>query len=206
MLEKLISAMDSRDAPFDALIRIDSIHFALDGATLVVCVVESDGNGVWTRWSVDVKGLREFRITDDLGEFFFTEEEHIVSRVLMDTWKNLSFCRAPHSAVETVGRLWIAHQNIAGDWIPFERYFNPYGGNLVGLLEGGYGQIAHGPSFLIDTYAHVLNNDGVDAYTSDERRLTSWKNRRLNENLTCLATLMIGESFLVAEQFEEQQL
>jgi hypothetical protein len=205
MLEKLIQFIHGPYEPHDPFTRLDSVVFDDKDARLGVSVMDHGGDETWSRWSVEVRGLRDYEVVGPGGELSFIVDDHVLSRQHTDGRQSVSFRGTPTSALETVGRLWIAHQTAVGDWIPFERFINPYN-NLEGLLKGGFGEVAVGPSFLMETYARVLNGDGVETYTSSLWKPKRWDGEKLIEDSTRLVTLTIGSSFFVAEEFEEHLL
>ena len=88
-------------------------------------------------------------------------------------WKNfVNIWRVPSTATtrsydlirsncaELVGQLFLTHQRLVADWIPFDRTLNNHV-DLDALLGGGYGKLADGPEFLVAAYAAILERHGV---------------------------------------------
>src|SRR6266540_855738 len=135
MLESLCSYLQRADLGDDTFVRLDSISFVEDGAELSISV-RDDQDATTGRWGVKVRGLRDYRVTEAFGDLLLQEHDHVLSRQHLDPQQLLYFRGTPPSALETIGRLLIVHRSIAGDWIPFRRFFNSCC-PLEGLLRGG---------------------------------------------------------------------
>jgi hypothetical protein len=82
------------------------------------------------------------------------------------------------------GVLYQAHNNIAGDWIPFKRYSRL-------LQPGPPPYICRGPKFLMEEYARWLTGEG------EEPSIQALKQKSSKP----LKVLHLGNSSVVAEKF-----
>jgi hypothetical protein len=107
------------------------------------------------------------------------------------------------NCAELVGQLFLTHQRLVADWIPFDRYLNNHV-DLDALLGGGYGKLADGPEFLVAAYAAILERHGVSPSLLPARPAKWYDGRAWVETETHLNTLILGGSFFVAVEYSEQ--
>ena len=205
MLENLLHFIENPTHPDDSFVRLDSVQFRDRDATLDVSVMDYGGVEVWARWKIRARALREVSIGQSGGDLSLLQRNHVLIRQHTDSRKDLYFRGVPKSALGTVGRLWVTHREVVSDWIPFQRYLNS-GVDLETLLAVGYGMIADGPSFLIDAYARVLSDAGVNPNALGPRPARWWNGQQWTDEEAMLVGLVIGDSFLVAEEFEETEV
>jgi hypothetical protein len=96
--------------------------------------------------------------------------------------------------------LYQAHVSQFGELVSFETFINTQR-NLYDLLASGYGLLANGPQKLMTIYASCLQKHNVQYSTPGERLPTYWNGK---EHLaeTELQLLLLGDSYIVAEDFE----
>ncbi|MCD4825485.1 MAG: hypothetical protein K8S55_12880 [Phycisphaerae bacterium] len=204
-LKKLLSYIESLESPEDSFVRLDSISFKDNDGILGMSIWSDYEQEAWSHWEVRAKALRSYRITESYGDgdLALHKGDHVLTLQHTEARQELYFRGSPQSAPETIGRLLIAHREIAGNWIPFEQFFNSY--SNLDLLAGGFGLLAEGPTFLIEAYARVLSSEGLKPNTLASRPACWWNGQKWIENTVPLAALVIGNSFFVAEDFKERQ-
>jgi hypothetical protein len=146
--------------------------------------------------------LVDFEVRSPWGELDFIASGHVTARQHTDTHQALSFVGKPTSATECVVGLLQAHRVASEGWIPFERYLNSELA-LLELLVSGSGLLADGPSFLVTRYAEVLDRFGVRTNLLEPRSARIWSGTHWRDTPTTLATLIVGETFFVAEDFHD---
>lgn len=194
MLEELVAYLDA-----DSFTRIDSVRFEGDDCFLHLSA--SNYLDEWTEWSVGAKHLHGYSIEEPCGDFQFTQRDHVLARLFTDAQQDLSFRGMPSSASAVIGELLLAHRLALKDWVPFGKYLNPMN-DLEGLLAGGYGKLADGPSFLMKAYAHVLEEAGIKPSLMPLRSYKLWDGEKYAEGYRELATLFVGGAYFVAAHFE----
>ena len=204
MLEKLLKYINSPKLPGDPFVRLDSIRFENEDGILCVSVMDYYGQEKWSNWTIKAKKLRDYNIINPYGDLVQLKADHVLIRQHMETWQKLYFRGIPQSEIEIVGQLLVAHRETVGDWIPFAKFFNSCC-KLNGLLTGGFGQLADGPTFLIEKYASVLLSAGLKPNALTPRCAKWWNGDQWINNTVSLSAFVIGDSFFVAEEFEEQQ-
>lgn len=205
MLDRLLAYLHRPDRPDDAFVRLESLGLDPQELKLVLCVLNHAERETWSRWEVLVRGLRDFRVEHPSGDLELHEHGHVLARQFTDTHQSLYFRSAPGSAAEVAGLLRAAHHRVSDGWIAFGRYLNR-NVELGRLLASGDGLLADGPSFLVHEYARVLESAGMRPSALDPRALRVFSAGRFGASEATVATLLLGRSWFVAEEFEEREL
>ncbi|MEQ8765988.1 MAG: hypothetical protein RL885_18870 [Planctomycetota bacterium] len=192
---------DSYDGAFT---RIAASHFG-DELVLEIWKVQDDETSHESRWRIRARGVREYRLEEAAGDLEVFEADHFVLRQYLEPRRALGFRGQPPSPAETVGRLWLIHRDIAGEWVPFERYLNVCAG-LEDLLAGGYGLLAEGPESLVRAYANVLSEQEVSTNLLSPTPANWWNGTNWVESTAPLTGISIGRSLIVAEDFEVEKI
>ncbi len=113
-------------------------------------------------WEVGCHHTRAF----SLVEFEFSDwtlyDDHVLLWDFEEPFSQLNFRGPSGCHVEVLWWLRERHRAIAGHWIPFERYINPW--CLNNRLSGCGGVLADGPHRLLKEYADVLSGTELDPY------------------------------------------
>jgi hypothetical protein len=154
-------------------------------------------------WEVGAGYARVFSLT----EFEFTawniSEDHVLLWEHQDPFNQLNFLGSASSHGEVLWDLHERHKEIAGHWIPFDRYINP--ALLSNRLSGGCGVLADGPDRLLREYAAVLRESDLEPYFPyPPRPPYRWddENRRWLDDDQKLSVLILGStSYIVGTDF-----
>lgn len=210
-MDELLSTIEAFGGEDHCLVRLESVSFVDNDPILTITIRQDWGDKEWRRWRVVVSGLCEYSIAEALGSLSVHGDEHPVTRLCTDPWRELYFRGVPRSVDEAVGRLVLAHRGVVGDWVPFGRYLNPCL-DPDRLLAAGYGMLAHGPTFIVQAYAQALSERGLTLNFLAPHPYRRWEwdwsgdGGRFIESTVPLTTLIIGNSFFVAEEFREQEI
>jgi hypothetical protein len=205
MLDALRAYLVNPGLPDDPLVTLNA--FELDGSDAVITlrVMDYDAQETRKRWMIRAVKLRDYDVREAHGELELAEPDHVLARQHTDTCQTLSFSGKPQSVLVAMGELLVAHRRTVSDWIPFERYLNAQC-DLAWLLATGFGTLADGPSFLVKAYADALENAGIEPSLLPRRPAKCWDGAQWVTSSSALYTLLIGESFFVAEAFQEREL
>jgi hypothetical protein len=107
---------------------------------------------------VTCRGARRWRLTDGASGEVQRWSDHVVLWEESKPREELYFAGEPRDPLGLLGELYLRHRDVAGRWLPLERYVRPEAGvrSLVGLLTSGRGRLAAGPAPLIEAYAAAL--------------------------------------------------
>jgi hypothetical protein len=194
VLDELLDYLFAPDIEENVFVRLRSACWRGRDLSLELAVDATYGAQSPILWRVDCSEVVEYALADGQGDVSVHESERVLTRQHSDPTCSLMFRSRPSSIPECVGKLWLAHQQAAGDWIPFDRYRNG-GGRLDAFLRVGHGILASGPSFLIRAYADAMAGMGAGEYVTDDVHSESRRNTRL-------AAFIVGRAFVVARGFE----
>jgi hypothetical protein len=126
-------------------------------------------SGSWSvqsieKWQLRCRDVRDSRLVAVNTALGFTiEESHTVLLPYTAPHLELYFRGVCPDADRVVGQLLQAHRNAVGEWFEFMRSLNPAAWSSPSdLLRGGFGRLAAGPQPLIEKYAEVLRQNGLD--------------------------------------------
>ncbi len=111
-----------------------------------------------------------------------------------------SFYGRAENPSAVAGALYQRHWELAGKWLPFHRFLNP-GVRLTELIAGGFGMLAEGPEPLILAYEEVMQRHGLSTSHRDPRKPVYRGGDGWLEQKAALSVLILGESYIVAEEF-----
>ena len=105
-----------------------------------------------------------------------------------------------------MGALFLAHRRAFDDWIAFDRYldFNRYASERPPpeeLLRAD-GTLVTGPRSLVACYRAVLDERGYSTRATSAPPPSWWDGERWRTDLTPLAMLHFGNSWVVAQRFD----
>jgi len=192
MLEDLIACLGAPELE-DAFVRMQSASWRGDDLELELEVLDDSCATLDRRWRVHCSEVADHSLAEAGGDVSFHEFGHVAGRQHSDPTRSLLFRSRPSSIPTFLGKLWLAHEEAAGRWIPLHRYLNQ-NMPLVSLLEAGNGLLADGPRFLVEAYAEAVADTGAGAYLMPERRSRFGEGARLG-------TLVVGGAFVVAAGF-----
>ncbi|MFO0895168.1 MAG: hypothetical protein U0574_11415 [Phycisphaerales bacterium] len=177
-----------------------AVSYELQGPDAVV-ELKLDPQGIileQPNWRVVCRGVWHSRTTDTGPDLKVFDHDHPLSRQHTDWRADLYFRGAPRSASLVIGQLFTAHQHAFRPWIPFERYLGMV--QLQELLEGGFGQLAAGPEFVLEVYIPVLQANGV--LPSLVRTYKPKRDFSSDPNGVAPSLAQLGHFLVLAERFD----
>lgn len=176
-----------------------------EGRTLVLRVVVHPGldDEADQVWEVGCHHTRGFSLVDFEFSDWTLYDDHVLLWDHEEPFSQLNF-RGPASChVEVLWNLRERHRAVAGHWIPFDRYINPW--CLNNRLSGCSGVLADGPHRLLKEYAGVLAGTDLEPYFPySPRSPRHWdeEQRRWAEDNPKLSVLVLGgSSYIVGADF-----
>jgi hypothetical protein len=203
MLESLLSYIDGPECD-DVGVRIDRVAWDDSDLELTLAVTDYHGEVTQSEWLVRCRTVRECVILGRFGDLVVHEFGHAAIRQHRDPRRALFFTGRPRDVDALIGQLWRAHQQIAGNWIAFDRYLNAER-RLHDLLSFGFGKLADGPDFLIQEYARILTAASVDVSLGDLWPTKIWTEGTWVETAAELSMIAVDTSFVVAEGFDDER-
>jgi hypothetical protein len=154
-------------------------------------------------WEVGCQHTRAFSLMEFEFSAWALSDDHVLLWDHEEPFSQLNFRAGATPPFEVLWKLYERHHRIAGHWIPFERYMNPW--CLANRLPEGTGMLADGPHRLLEEYADVLKSTGVEPYFPYAPRPPHpWdeEERRWIDHDPKLSVLILGgSSYIVGADF-----
>ena len=196
MLRDLLAIVET--GTFADLGRMDLLEAKWSGADLTLYFDVSPNGKRHETWVLVCTSAVEYHLTaaNECGLNHWTSDDHPAIAQFTEPHEDLYFSRPTDNAHALLGKLNLTHRKATDDWISFDRYLNEQvtRSELV-TLDGGL--LASGPSFLIEAYAGVLSQEGMEP-----KRLAS----EFTEYLTQAEMIHFGDSYVVADSFDASAL
>ncbi len=212
MLDRFVKILDYSFEMFEDSLVIDIAKF--DGQCLELKVslhFEEEDNGVEKRavWKFNIYGVRQHKIV--LGNCFSFEYcDESVGDVLK--WKHMepsysvSFYGKVDNPMMVIGRLYEFHSKTVRNQICFDEFLNmPL--DLEKLISGGFGLLAaQVPKQLAVAYKSALEESGISVTLSDVTPPVYWDGEKRTTGIVPLSVLILGESEIIAEKIEANEV
>ena len=179
-----------------------AIQFIPSGLTIDIKYIPGDGNDA-QHWRIEATEVRDYVIRKEWMEEIEVADEHPILLPFTEAVTDLFFYQSPSDILKIVGDLLENHRKLVCDWIEFGRFFNAQTGkSLASLLTNSSGMLASGPVSLMNTYAEVLNQNGIKNSLMKPRPPKYWNGEQWMEQKAPLHALFLGTSYVIAERFK----
>ena len=199
MLDALLALTETGEFEDNGGIRLDGVERG-EATLALTLLVDLGDQSPRQRWRVDCAGVQRFELYDDWIDTLHTATEHPVLWDFTQPVVKLHFYGPARDPLAVVGTLYERHRALAGDWIPFHRYLNPFPTGTSALMRSTSGELASGPAPLISAYTQALTEQHVRSSTLPPRPATVWDGRQWVA-LPALRALLLERSFVIAETF-----
>jgi hypothetical protein len=176
----------------------------VDDDTIVDLRVD-DGEGATNEpnWRVHCLDRWRFWVDDDQHDIYVVEPDKPLARQFTDDQQMLFFSKAPSRPDAVVAELVAVHTELAGSEISFQKYFSM---PLQTLIEGRFGQLAHGPAFLVDAYAGVLRRHNMGESVVSKGPMRLWRDGEFCLASSELRLACLGGSLVLARAFTSERI
>ena len=162
----------------------------------------TDNSDVEQSWEVECINFLEHQVAVGPCEGPNLHYDHVLLWPHIYPEASVSFYGEAKDCCAVVAALYKSHLQLAGDWIPFDRFMN---GNVVEMIRGRYGMLAKGPTPLIESYAKVLESFEIGARITDPKP-AYYTNDELS-GLAEVAVLILSKRvYVVAPKFIARRL
>jgi hypothetical protein len=153
----------------------DDLVLRLEGAGAITC-----------------RGARRWRLADGAAGRLQRWNDHVLLWEETKDREELYFSGRPQDPLALLGELYLRHRDVAGRWLPLERYVRPDDDvrSLVTLLAAGQGRLAAGPAPLIEAYAAALERHAMSPSRIAAATATAGP----------LEALTLGDAYVVAQE------
>jgi hypothetical protein len=201
MLDELIRLTEAYDEDHGGF-RFQSAQDNASGLTIDIDFIPEDGDKEQRR-HIEAVEVRDFLIRHEWMPWLELVREHPVLLPFFEDVSDLYFYSPSPSPLELEGDLLECHRRLVGDWIFFGRFLNAtYGKGVASFLASASGMFASGPASLMKAYAQVLTKHGVRTSIASQRPPKYWDGMQWKVQSAELHALLLGNSYIIAEQFQ----
>ncbi|PSF30524.1 hypothetical protein C7H19_23720 [Aphanothece hegewaldii CCALA 016] len=190
---------------YGSSLAVTRVQWAEDNLRLWLHVTDDEGSNVHPYWQVICSGVREDFLLMGYCDGLELTDSHVLLWPHKQLRTSTSFYGTAENPLAVVGALYDKHREMIGDWIPFHRFLNP-NVSLKALIAGGYGMLAEGPEQLIVAYEEVMRSYGFSTSHLDPRTPVYWNGTEWIKEESNLHVLLMGQSYVIAEQFTAEAL
>jgi hypothetical protein len=204
MLTNLLAIINTGDFEDNGILRLTNAVWLNDAIEFHVEVGFQDATPS-QQWQITCAEPKTHRLKLGFFDDLVVERAHVLLWPYKYLHTQVSFCGVCNDPFEVVGALYQRHREIAKAWFPFHQFLNgmlP----LPTLLTGNGGLLASGPEPLMLAYEEVLNHHGLQASHLESRRPIHWEGIQLSEKDSDLQVLLLGASYIVAQDFQCQPI
>jgi len=201
MIDDFLKIIESVDFEDFGSLRLVKIECAEENLDLVLEVSDDENSGLHPNWKITCSSVRENNLS--LGYCYDLDvyKDHVLLWEYVKPKTSTSFYGSVKDSLSVVGALYERHVELAGDWIPFQKFINS-GIPLSELIAGSFGMLADGPAPLILAYEEVLQRYGISTSHIEPKPPMSWRDGKWVLDDTNLSVLILGNSYVIATDFD----
>jgi hypothetical protein len=172
-----------------------------DGNLTLTLTLRSFDDNLHEGWTVEAKGVRRSRVAlGDCDGPWELSQDHVLLWPFNQPRASLYFNGKTADWSGLLGELFEVHHALVNDWLSFGECLRQLG-RLHELSSAGHGLLAEGPQSLIEAYAERLRARRMapSILTDPPKR---WDGSRWIDETGQLVVMTLGESFVVAEDFD----
>lgn len=193
--------MSSLEFEESGCVAISAFRMEERDVVLNIALQGGDKHDLLERWSIRCRAVRNYEFSDFTTNMLHEELEHVLLWPFKMLQGRLFFNRREACAREVMTMLYGAHDQAVCGWFPFEKFLNP-SMFLPELLDVGVGLLAEGPLSLLETYKEVVEEAGMTTTMVGVRHPVRWVDNAWVDEDYDLKALVLGRSFVIAEEFE----
>lgn len=193
----------------DLLAIMGTLEYEHWGYIQLICAIEQDkdielsiklSTGVECTppqfWKIYCQSVQEHQLIFGRIPYpFRIYNEHVLLWSHEDCQISLSFYGKVKDIFGVVGRLYVRHMELVGQYIPFQRYFNY---DLVELLASGHGVLAEGPERLVKAYQEVMDEFSFKTSVIPGRQSYYISGKDIVPQGKEQSVLIMGKSYIIA--------
>lgn len=158
-------------------------------------------------WEAQISGVRDELIKSDWVDELILTDEHPLLWQFNNIQTELYFSKPTQKPFELLNSIFEAHLTITKGWFDIRKFIN--GGSdlsLIGLCKSSNALFAKGPKRILEVYAQVLNEYEMKPNLFGDMAPKRWTGDQWIEESEGLRILLIGKSYVIAEQFDFERV
>jgi len=205
LIEEIVLNLSNYD-PEEITISIDRVDFKAAcpyvDITIQISLVEDLDDQKWRLYLIGylagyVSGAASFEI-----DF---KKDHPLLWDYNDLQASLYFNGKPEDFYRLYWDLNHIYTSLYGSYSGIEKYLNTER-KFEDLMKSNYGLLASGPKRLLVDFAECLERQGVKSSIINEQKPTFWNGERTVSELRSPSLLLIGESYIITDEFKLERI
>ena len=200
--EKLQDIINNHD-PEDISISILKADFEQNEPSFKIQVSGigyNDESNYTFEWIIKTINYRSSRLSSDLASTIEISDDNPLLWYYSDSQSEIYFNGVCNDADKLFIDLYHIHNFLFKGLFNFENTLNQ-ASDFGNLLKSKTGLLANGPNSLMKEYANVLDRNGIGYSIIGNRTPTYWDGQNHIQEVGNAKVLLIGNSYIVADQF-----
>lgn len=158
-------------------------------------------------WEAQISGVRDELIKSDWVDDIVLTDEHPLQWQFNDMQTELYFSKPTQKPFELLNSIIEAHLNTTKGWYDLQKFINSSAYiSLIVLFKSSNALFAKGPKKILEKYGEVLDEHQMKPNLFGERTPKRWTGEQWIEETEPLNILLIGKSYVIAEQFDFERV
>lgn len=205
LIEEIVSNLNNYD-PEEITISIDRTDFKaappyVDITLQISSIDEVDDQ----KWRLHLIGYLACHISDAASFGMNFKKDHPLLWDYNDLQASLYFNGISKDFYKLYWDLNHTYTSLYGSYSGVEKYLNTER-KFEELMKSKYGLLATGPKRLLVDFAECLERQGIKSSIINEHKPTFWNGERTVSELKNASLLLIGESYIISDEFELERI
>jgi hypothetical protein len=198
----IINTLEFED---DGFFSIQAAIITVDNLELSLKLNTGETGSPTEEWLIKCSNVRSEKIGFECFYNIEEPEEHVLLFPYTKKRGSLFFSELSTDSKKIIGDLFLAHQEIMGDWYNFQDFLNQ-SIKLDALCSSYSGCLAEGPLPLLEEYKKVIARHGGKSNIINIAAPKRWNGSYWEEESSENRLLLMGEFFIVAQSFCYEQV
>ncbi|MEM8969224.1 MAG: hypothetical protein AAGE93_22595 [Bacteroidota bacterium] len=157
-------------------------------------------------WEAQITGVRDELIKSDWAVQMQLLEDHPLLWRFNDIQSELYFSKSTDKPYELISSILEAHHKIVSNWYSLSKFINYGQFPFIDLCKSSNALFAKGPKKVLAEYARILSEFKMRPNLFGDCDPKRWTGRKWVAETEILRILIIGESFVIAEDFDFERV
>ncbi|MEQ9440036.1 MAG: hypothetical protein RIG62_13355 [Cyclobacteriaceae bacterium] len=157
-------------------------------------------------WEAQITGVREELIKSDWADQMKLLEDHPLLWRFDDIQSELYFSQSTDRPYELISSILETHQKIVSNWYSLNEFINYGHLSFIDLCKSSNALFAKGPKKILSEYASILDAFNMRPNLFGDHNPKRWVDKKWVDETETLQILIIGKTFVIAENFDFERV
>lgn len=158
-------------------------------------------------WEAQISGVRDELIKSDWVDELVLTDEHPLLWQFNNVQTDLYFSKSTQKPFELLNSILETHLATTKGWYDLQKFINSNSYlSLIELCKSSNALFAKGPKKILELYAKILDEHQMKPNLFGDRSPKRWTGEQWIEETEPLNVLLIGKSYVIAEQFDFERI